>query len=333
MPGAFPAAAFIGAALVLIPLSVHWRARNVLMLSIMAWLFVSDLTYGINSVIWRQNIDIVVPAWCDITTKIKVGSDIALPAACLCLALQLYRVAYSMQVPQKSRFLVLDLTLSLGLPFLIMALHYVVQGHRFDIMENIGCTPAIYVSVPSIILLDIPPLVCAALALVFASLALVKFSKRRTAFSRMVQSSNSGLSTSRYVRLMGMSFSLGVWNAICISVSRSSMYVGGLNTWTNWADVHADFSIVSQYPDSAIPSQLKRSMTFTWWAVPISSLLLFCFFAFGEEAMKEYISGGNWIKQTITNRSKTSTGHSVSTTDSITLGVHEREDEDSFGRW
>lgn len=58
--------AFLASALVLVPLPWHWRARNTATLSIIAWLFVENLTYAINTLIWSGSVDEVVPVWCDI---------------------------------------------------------------------------------------------------------------------------------------------------------------------------------------------------------------------------------------------------------------------------
>lgn len=45
---------------------------------------------------------------------------------------------------------------------------YVFQGHRFDIIEDIGCNPATYVSIPTIICILIPPVLISLTSLVFS---------------------------------------------------------------------------------------------------------------------------------------------------------------------
>ncbi|KAJ7455466.1 GPCR fungal pheromone mating factor, partial [Mycena latifolia] len=59
--------AFIALVLFLIPLALHCRCRNILLLSIIAWRAISDLIYGINTAIWDGNVDLVTPVWCDIS--------------------------------------------------------------------------------------------------------------------------------------------------------------------------------------------------------------------------------------------------------------------------
>ncbi|KAJ6600326.1 GPCR fungal pheromone mating factor [Mycena vulgaris] len=299
MPGALPAVAFVAFVLVLVPLFLHWKSRNIPLLFIIGWLAISDLIYGINAVIWNGNVNLVAPVWCDISTKLKIGSEIALPICALALALQVYRITL-----QRSRLgLGLELGICLGLPVIIMALHSIVQGHRFDVYEDFGCNAAVYLSVPSVIILDIPPLIAAALALVYCSLALVNFSKQRQAFSRIVHESRSpGLSKSRYFRLMSLTFLLGIWNALVISLTRASVYRNGLLPWTTWDDVHSYFLLVSQYPTALIPSDVLQWLYFNWMSVPISSLFVFVFFAFGAEATRDYRACGRWFETTVLRR-------------------------------
>ncbi|KAJ7191406.1 GPCR fungal pheromone mating factor [Mycena pura] len=322
MPGALPAIAFVAFVLAVVPLLLHWRSGNVPLLSIIAWLAVSDLTYGINAVLWEGNVDVKDLVWCDIATKLKVGGDIALPASALALALQVYRITL-----QKGRLgLPLELGLCVGFPIFVMALHTIVQGHRFDIYEDFGCSPAIYVSVPSIIILDAPPLVAATSALIFCSLALINFARQRQAFTRMVKGTeNGGLSKSRYTRLMSLTFLLGLWNALVIALTRSSEYRGGLLPWTTWDDVHADFGSFAgaQYPLSFIPRNLLGWLYFGWLSVPISSLFVFGFFAFGREATSGYRACTQWFGSSILRRSDASFG----SLKSGSVQVHQTEAE------
>jgi pheromone a factor receptor len=61
------AVALIAAFLILVPLPYQWRTRNFGMISLIAWLFVVNLIYGINAIIWADNVDIVAVPWCDIS--------------------------------------------------------------------------------------------------------------------------------------------------------------------------------------------------------------------------------------------------------------------------
>ncbi|KAJ7150666.1 GPCR fungal pheromone mating factor, partial [Mycena filopes] len=250
MPGTLPAAPLVSAALVLATLPHHWRVKNFPTLSIIAWLALYNLISGVDAIIWAGNTDIKIPVWCDIVTKLKIGADVGLPGSCLCVAIRLNRITYGREMsPRKWRHRTLDIFLCWGLPVLIMVLHTIVQGHRFDIIEDIGCIPAIYVSWPAIFILSISALVPAVLALLYCSHALFRLYRKQRALRIMLKTSEPSLSVSRYIRLMSMVFvgPLGAWKTILSSIRTSGQYSGGLLPWTTWADVHAQFWFIGQY--------------------------------------------------------------------------------------
>lgn len=203
-----PIAAFVAAVLVLVPLPWHWRARNIPVLSMTAWLFISNTIYGINAIVWANNVDIVIPVWCDISkpfamfcfssrlislpaTKLQIGATMALPACCLCICIRLERISsvrqVSMAYGDKKRRMISEALICWGVPMVYMALRtfalatrvlyvlltifidFVVQGHRFDIIENLGCRPATFSSLESILIVWVPPLIVVVLTWVYAS--------------------------------------------------------------------------------------------------------------------------------------------------------------------
>ncbi|KAJ7725901.1 pheromone A receptor-domain-containing protein [Mycena olivaceomarginata] len=277
MINALPVVAFIAFILTIVPLLLHWRSHNIPLLSILIWLALSDLIYGINSTIWNGNVNLIGLPWCDITTKIKIGADIALPASIFALALRVYRITW-----QKTR---LAHRVELGL-VIESSTDTIVQGHRFDIYENFGCNPAIYLSIPSILILDIPPLVASALALIYCSLALVNFARQRHAFSSL------------YTPRVSDTVYSGSGNALVISSTKASAYRNGrLLPWTTWDDVHSFFWIVSTYPTAVIPPEVLSWLYFSWSAVPISSLFVFVFFACGTEVTERWRASARSLGQ------------------------------------
>ncbi|KAJ7182532.1 Rcb2.42 [Mycena crocata] len=285
--------AFLASALVLVPLPWHWRARNIATLSIIAWLFVANLTLAINSIIWSNSINVVVPVWCDIVTKLEVGSTAALPACCLSLAIQLWRVSHAAPTRHKRGILILDLFLCWGYPTITMILHYVIQGHRFDIVEDFGCRPTTYISLPAILLFYAPITIVVVLIFIFSGLAFAAFYRRRRTFTSFLKTTNSSFTTRRYIRLMFITLVLAVWDATVIGVVFALTFQGGLRPYTSWADVHLDFARVDQYPTALIPADVLRWTYINWWTVPLSGYVFFCFFSFGEDAMEEY---GPWAR-------------------------------------
>ncbi|KAJ7088470.1 putative fungal pheromone GPCR, STE3-type [Mycena belliarum] len=289
-----PVGAFLASLLVLVPLPWHWRARNAPTLSMMTWLFVSNMTYAINSIIWAGSLDEVVPVWCDITTKIDVGATAALPASCLSLALQLWRVACAPHTTNKRSAFILDIVLCWGFPAIIMVLHYTFQGHRFDIIEDFGCRPTSYVSVPAILLFYAPIASVVLLTFIFSGLAFTAFYKRRRTFTSFLQTTKSALTARRYVRLMAITTTLAVWDAAVLCLVSALTFRTGLRPYTSWADVHSDFSRVDRYPTVFMPPALLFWTYVSWWTIPLSGLTFFCAFGLGEDAAKQY---GPWFSR------------------------------------
>ncbi|KAJ7819795.1 pheromone A receptor-domain-containing protein [Mycena olivaceomarginata] len=240
--------AFLACVLVLIPLPWQWRARNTPVLSMMAWLFATNLSYVINAVIWYDSIDNVAPVLCDIVTKLTIGSEAGLPACCLVLALRLWQVTSPNLGSRK--FLMLDLSLCWGYPALTMILHYVVQGHCFDIRQDIGCAPAIYISIPAIFIIYAPLAIIALLSFVFSGLAFCNFWRRRHSFAAGLQRQKSSFTMRRYLRAMLATLIIAIWDTavIILVVVFTFRGSGSLRPYTSWADVHFDFSRVGQYP-------------------------------------------------------------------------------------
>ena len=65
---AFPVGAVLAAILVLLPSPAHWRARNVAAISLFTWVFLMNVIYTVNSLVWSSNSLPQHLMWCDIST-------------------------------------------------------------------------------------------------------------------------------------------------------------------------------------------------------------------------------------------------------------------------
>ncbi|KAG1773715.1 GPCR fungal pheromone mating factor [Suillus placidus] len=298
-----PATAFVCAALVLVPLPWHWRAGNISTLAISLWLFVSNVIFGINAIIWGNTVQNIAPVWCDITTKLEIGSTVALPAAMFTLCMHLERVASirhgNPTHSEKRRRQIMECALCFGMPLMYMALHYVVQGHRFDIVEGFGCRPTVYVSIASIFLIWVPPLVFSLGAGIFAASAFSHFWQRRATFAKHLKKSDSALTTSRYFRLMSMAIVEMFFGLLVTSLNMWWTMRPGLRPWISWENVHSNWLEVAHFPLAIIPPT-ELAWTFAlWFMIPIASIFFFLFFAFGHDAVKEYGATFTWIRRHI----------------------------------
>lgn len=120
--------------------------------------------------------------------------------------------------------------------------------------------------------------------------------QRRTNFSKHISDSNAGLTAGRYFRLMAMAFVEMFWSLTMIGLNVWAEYRNGLRPWTNWADVHSNFSRVGQFPSVFIPLSTWRLLYFIYWSIPISSLLFVGFFVLGRDTLQEYRRMYTWIK-------------------------------------
>jgi hypothetical protein len=72
----------------------------------------------------RRDIDVqLAETQSGVVTKIKIGADAGLPGCCLCMAKQLNRIAYGLDMsPRGWKHRTLDTLLCWGLPVIVMAL-------------------------------------------------------------------------------------------------------------------------------------------------------------------------------------------------------------------
>ena len=129
--------------------------------------------------------------------------------------------------------------------------------------------------------------------------AFYHFFKRRASFAKHLASLNASLTPGRYFRLMAMCLVEMLWTILVITCTLSYNYSGGLRPWTNWDDVHSNWSRVNRFPRLIIPPKALHWTYFLWWTTPISAFFFTVFFAFGQEAMREYSTFVQWVRQTI----------------------------------
>jgi len=204
-----------------------------------------------------------------------------------------------------------DVTLCFGLPCVQLVLRYITQGHRYDIIEHIGCQIPAHMSWPNIIITSVIPLALAIGATIYARqyrldrlvagqlveiftlesvFAFRWFLLRRLQFKAVLNASNTGLSTGRYLRLIALAatdISLVFFATLFILIA--SVRVNGISSYS-WTELHAEFSPISQFPQDILPSGSYPSYATTVYLYPIYSFSFFVFFGFGEEAIQEYMT-------------------------------------------
>jgi pheromone a factor receptor len=179
---------------------------------------------------------------------------------------------------------------------------YIVQGHRFDIFEDVGCQAAVYISIEAILIIWFPQLLFFTISFIFGALALHNFVRRRQTFAFHLHESNSDMTTNQYLRLIAMALTEMSLGTSLTAFNLFSNVFAGLRPWISWENVHSNFSRVGLFPTSILPPQLITNMMILWWTLPASSIIFFAFFGFGEEALKEYKKVWVWIKVKVFKR-------------------------------
>ncbi|TDL19931.1 STE3-domain-containing protein [Rickenella mellea] len=286
----YPIFAFICFILVMIPLPWHLQVWNTGTCMYMIWTGVVCLIQFVNSIVWHGNAINKAPMYCDISTRIVLGAGVAIPACGLCIQRCLYRITSSKTVTsskeQKIRIFMTDISICLGFPLLIMALTYIVQGHRFSIFEDIGCTPAIYNIWPAYPIYYMWPLVCGLISSVYCALTLQSFSNRRSRFDSLYSSPHS---SQRYIRLMLLSATEVVFT---VAFSTWVIYANAkeINPYISWTDTHSDFGVVRTFPSMIWHSvhDWRVAVEFNRWNIIICAIVFIAFFTFADETRGNY---------------------------------------------
>ncbi|ESK91508.1 pheromone receptor [Moniliophthora roreri MCA 2997] len=290
----YSAFAFLGFILMTIPLPWHLEAWNTGTCCYMIWTGLGCLNMFINSIVWKGRVDNIAPVWCDISTKYIIGVAVAIPACSLCINRRLYHIATANTVTitraEKRRAVIVDLAICVGLPILQMILHYIPQGHRFDIFEDVGCYPTTYNTWVAFVLVWSWPVVIGCVSAVYCTLSLIAFNKRRTQFKELL-SKNSNLTSNRYFRLMCLAgieilctIPLGSW-AIYLDATASPVH-----PWISWEDTKWGFDRAELLPSLIwhLNDLMALSIELTRWFTVICALIFFAFFGFADEARKNY---------------------------------------------
>lgn len=286
--------AFLGFLCCMIPLPWHLEAWNTGTCLYMIWTGLSCLIQFINSIVWRSNVINWAPVWCDISTKFMIGSSVAIPACSLCINRRLYHIASVSSVTktkaQKRRDIATDLAIGVGIPVLEMILQYIVQGHRFNILEEIGCYPATFNTPPAYVLVFAWPLALGCISAYYCIRTIVELAQRRAQFMEFL-SANKNLSSSRYFRLMGLA---GIEVLCTIPLGAYVIYLNAtaqtIYPWVSWANTHYDFSRVDQFPSIIwrMSDVNVLSIELSRWFLVICAFIFFAFFGFADEARKNY---------------------------------------------
>ena len=188
------------------------------------------------------------------------------------------------------------------------ATDYVVQGHRFDLFEEVGCWPVTVNTVAAYFLVFMWPAVIGMITMVYAGwstklrslITVVIFNQsvltfrqaliHRRKLKTMLQSSPN-ITTRHYCHLMAVctveiafTTPLGVYS-IALTYATSQMV-----PYISWEFIHENFSRVEQFPTIVLQSSPSTVLTleFSRWSYVLCAFILFVFFGWGRDAREGY---------------------------------------------
>lgn len=185
---------------------------------------------------------------------------------------------------------------------------YIVQGHRFDIFEQVGCYPHVVNMLPAYFLVVMWPIVIGIISAIYCGasafpslsnqsisnsmtgLTLWSFLQRQAQFSELM-SSNSSLTMSRYFRLMALAgVELLCTTPLSVFLMVLNLAAQPLDPWVSWQDTHYNFSRVRLFP--AVLWNTNRwlvvGIQVNRWSGPFCAFIFFAFFGFAIEARRNY---------------------------------------------
>ncbi|KAF8331992.1 GPCR fungal pheromone mating factor [Cantharellus anzutake] len=297
----FTVLSYIAAVLVLMPFQSHWRARNIATIALMAWLFIVNLLQGTGTIIWANTARIVAPIYCDVSNLLRVAGGWALPASALCLTRSLANVASPNYTPtdldgKRKRFW-FEITMCVFMPFVYAGLHYITRENRFHIIEDFGCQVDTYFSWVAIWLVYIPSLTISIISAVHVGIAMYWLTQRRAQRAELFFVSHSGLTTTRYFRLMALGLTEVIIDlGVNLYVFISKISLNPIQPWVSWEYVRHRISTTSQSNDASISPGVKLRLV-AMSTIPITTAFaFFMFFAFGEEAVADYKRNWTLVK-------------------------------------
>jgi len=307
-----PIGNFLGVVLALLPLISQIRKLSLAVWGYAIWITVSCFQTFVNTIIWRDNVNIVAPVWCDIVSKLQIGTGVGTRACALVICIRLFiitRLRRSTETAKQRRTtMIYELLLIVGLPVLIMALFIIVQPTRFEIVEEEGCAPDVYSYVGYIIGYG-SSVISSAMCAILAPLTLRIFLRHRKEMNEFLSKSRD-ITHSKYNRLMVIAcldtlFNLPVLLTITI-VNICQGKESALNyPYISWKNVHnneggnvpgVSLSSIIQTPAGEWGTDRWNIFNLKWneWIYVLHATTFFCVFGTTPE-MRQYYQSAFWF--------------------------------------
>ncbi|KAF7318602.1 Fungal pheromone STE3G-protein-coupled receptor [Mycena chlorophos] len=292
MAGTLALLPFAALFLLLLTVPHHWRMRphSFATLSIIAWLGMHNVIQGVDAVIWANDAASKGLA-ANVCDENNARSGVS---------------ARNENGKRRKRDWAIDIFLCWGMPVIVMGLHIIVQGHRFDILQPFGCQATIYNCWQSLVLINLTVFLSGLLSPVYSACTLYALHRRHRAVRLRIQYNSSvgaerhtngrrqarpAMSFATFVRLLIVTVLVGTLMSAFVAYAA---YVGldpdqgGLLPWDNWADVHYGFGAIYSFNVAQYHGQELAELWLFWLLWPLGSITFFLFFGIGKDVWSEW---------------------------------------------
>nr|DAA79968.1 TPA_inf: putative pheromone receptor [Flammulina velutipes KACC42780] len=225
--------------------------NNSTVFALAIWLLICNAVYGIDSILWADNIDIHIPAWCDIVTRILLAANVALPGASLGISMDLERIASSRPLPDERYMrrtrLAYDIALCFLIPIFYASLHLVVQDRRFNIVQDFGCGASIHPSIMGAALMLVPPSVISLVAFIFSSWTIYWSHKWTSIELAQRLQARSSFSLTGFRTRLALAIFIAIISPVITIVSVLAHSTA--TPWVSWTDTHAKVEVIQVTTD------------------------------------------------------------------------------------
>ncbi|KAH1447683.1 hypothetical protein KXX68_003072 [Aspergillus fumigatus] len=278
------------------PIILHWKNRNFPATALIGWFLLINTFNIINALIWPTD---DVDSWwdghglCDVETKVMIASYVGIPGTLVCIFRSLASVLdtrSAMLVPsigQRWRDRLMDFSFCVIIPVIAMGTHILYQRSRYLILTISGCVNNFDQSWMSLMLAFIwPPIICL-LAAFYCALTLYRLHKYRSQFGDILNSANSHLNKSRFLRLFFLACVM-LWTILPIQayvVYRNLMCNLPWHpySWSRLHGPHSPWSTILKIP-------MHGEVFFDRWIPVAAGCTLFILFGCCHDALRLYQS-------------------------------------------
>ncbi|VDC02673.1 unnamed protein product [Peniophora sp. CBMAI 1063] len=284
--------------LVLISSAVR-RNWNFGVTSLCFWLFLENLGYAINHIVWSDNFEVRLYVYCDIFTHLELICAVVKPMATLIISRRLHAISCLRSIDQsdnKRWNMAIDWTSGLLVPLVVAGpFYYIVQGYRFHVVEGFGCTNSQIWSILTILLMQlwniIPPLISVTL---YYPKVLRTFYLQRKDVNSVFRGSTQTVLHKSHLRILALA-SIDVLLTLPIGIVNLVLFItqglqdASIPFYPGWSYVHTGWTPVG-FPYTELEADTSGLVAtyFTYWSTPALAFAIFGLFGFTFEARDSY---------------------------------------------